>query len=100
VPAILTSWQPYALVLVGLSAVVFSQLAFRAGPLSAGLPVVVTVNPLLSVPIGAVLYGEHVDDSALGIAVECVFLGLLATATVVLVRLEQQASRRTHQHAG
>ncbi|HEX5116878.1 MAG TPA: DMT family transporter [Pseudonocardiaceae bacterium] len=92
--ALLASWQPYALVVVGLSGVVFSQLAFRSGPLSASLPVVATVNPVLGVLVGAFVYDENVRATGPALAVESASLVLLTVATLVLAT--QQAHGGAH----
>lgn len=92
--ALAENWQPYALLAVGLGGVVFSQLAFRSGPLSASLPLVVTVNPVLGVLVGAVVYDETVRDTGPALALEVAFLGLLVVATLVLTRLEQRENER------
>lgn len=92
--ALAESWQPYVLLAVGLGGVVFSQLAFRSGPLSASLPLVVTVNPVLGVLVGALVYDEAVRDSGPALALEVAFLALLVAATLVLTRLEQTANER------
>lgn len=94
--ALLGSWQPYALLVVGSAAVVFSQLAFRSGPLAASLPLVATVNPVLGVVIGAVVYDEGIRDSGPALAVEVAFLALLAIATLVLARLAQSETEPVH----
>lgn len=85
---LLTSWQPYLLVLVGLSGIVCCQVAFRAAPLATSLPVVNTVNPLLGIVAGAVIYHENVHYSGLPLLVETVCLGSLVAATLSLSRLE------------
>ncbi|HJP80738.1 MAG TPA: DMT family transporter [Pseudonocardiaceae bacterium] len=85
---LLTSWQPYVLVLVGLSGIVCCQVAFRAAPLATSLPVVNTVNPLLGIVAGAVIYHENVHYSGLPLLVETVCLGSLVAATLSLSRLE------------
>ncbi len=86
--ALLTSWQPYALVAVGLSGIVCCQVAFRAAPLATSLPVVNTVNPLLGIVAGAVIYHENVHYSGVPLLVEAVCLGSLVVATLSLSRLE------------
>ena len=95
--ALVTAWQPYALLLVGSAAIVFSQLAFRSGPLSASLPLVATVNPVLGILIGVVVYDEGIRDSGPALAVEIAFLALLVIATLVLARLEQRTSASRHR---
>lgn len=86
---LVTSWQPYALLVVGTGGVVFTQLAFRAGPLSASLPLIATVNPVLGVLIGAGVYDETIRDTGPALGVEVLCLLLLTAATLFLTRLEQ-----------
>lgn len=86
--ALLTSWQPYVLVVVGICAVVVTQVAYRRGPLSSSLPVTATVDPLLGVVIGVFVYDESVRESAPALAAEVVFLILLSVSTLVLARAE------------
>jgi hypothetical protein len=88
VVALLGHWQPYVLVLVGLSGITCSQVAFRAAPLATSLPVVNTVNPLLGIVAGALIYHENVHYSGLPLLVESVCLGSLVAATLSLTRLE------------
>jgi len=86
--AFVGSWQPYLLILVGLSGIACSQVAFRAGPLASSLPVVNTVNPLLGVVIGAMVYDESLRHSLPAVLAQVVCLGALALATVMLTRIE------------
>ena len=86
--ALLANWQPYALVAVGLGGIACSQLAYRAAPLSTSLPVVNTVNPLLGIVAGAVVYHENVHYSGLPLLVEALCLCSLVAATLSLSRLE------------
>jgi hypothetical protein len=56
---VLTSWQLYAVVGSGLIGLLLNQIAFRAGPLTASLPAIAIVDPLLSIAIGVLVYHEH-----------------------------------------
>jgi drug/metabolite transporter (DMT)-like permease len=85
---LLGNWQPYVLIVVGLSGIACSQVAFRAAPLATSLPVVNTVNPLLGIVAGALIYHENVRYSGLPLLVESVCLGGLVAATLSLSRLE------------
>lgn len=87
--ALLTNWQPYVLIVVGLGGIVCSQIAFRAAPLATSLPVINTVNPLLGIVAGAVIYHENVHYSGVPLLVEAVCLGSLVAATLSLSRLER-----------
>lgn len=86
--ALLTSWQLYVLLALGGIGLLLTQLAFRAGPLTASLPAISTVDPLLSVAIGVLVYDEHLSRGPLGGAVLAVLLALLVTAVVGLARVE------------
>lgn len=91
--AVLTAWQSYALIVAGLTALLFTQMAFQRGPLSASLPLVATINPVLGIVIGSVVYDENIRDSASALAAEVVFLVLLTAATLVLTRSEYSGGR-------
>ena len=74
----LTSWQLYTVVLVGVIGLLLSQLAFQAGPLTASLPAIATVDPLLSIVVGVLVYDEHIHRgpwSGLGLVVLMALLG-------------------------
>jgi hypothetical protein len=76
--AALTSWQLYTVVVVGAIGLFLSQLAFQAGPLTASLPAIATVDPLLSIVVGVLVYDEHIHRgpwSGLGLVVLMTLLG-------------------------
>jgi drug/metabolite transporter (DMT)-like permease len=79
-------WQVYALAVVGGSALVLSQVTFRAGPMTAGLPAINSVNPIASVLIGWAVFDEKFRVGVAPVAVEIILLSLVVTATVVLSR--------------
>lgn len=54
------AWQPYALAASAVASTVLTQSAFQAGPLVASLPILTVVDPLASLVIGAVMFGEGV----------------------------------------
>jgi drug/metabolite transporter (DMT)-like permease len=57
---LVTSWPPYALLLVGGAGIVLSQAAYQAGPLSGALPTLAITEPLAAVLFGVVAFGERV----------------------------------------
>jgi drug/metabolite transporter (DMT)-like permease len=85
----LTGWQSYALVIVGAFGLLFNQLAYQAGPLSASLPAVAVVDPLVAILLGITVFDEHLRHSLPAIIGEVVFLGLLAAGGINLARLER-----------
>jgi hypothetical protein len=58
----LTRWELYALVLAGLAGMLTAQSAFQAGSLSSSLPVLTALDPLASIAIGALAFGERLTD--------------------------------------
>jgi drug/metabolite transporter (DMT)-like permease len=85
----LTGWQSYALVIVGAFGLLFNQLAYQAGPLSASLPAIAVVDPLVAILLGITVFDEHLRHSLPAIIGEVVFLGLLAAGGINLARLER-----------
>lgn len=95
--AVVRSWQLYVLVVAGVVGLVLSQLAFQAGPLRASLPVISTVDPLLSIAFGVLVYGEHLRDGAGPVIAQTGCLLALLGAAVYLSRIRgvQEAAERT-----
>ena len=62
--AVFASWEPYALLVAGVTAMVLAQGAYRAGPLLTSLPIIDTVEPVGAVLIGATAFREHLGGSA------------------------------------
>ncbi len=83
---LITSWQLYALLAVGALGLLLNQLAFQAGPLSASLPAITVVDPLVAVLLGVVVYDEHLRHSPWAIAIEAGSLLLFSAATFALTR--------------
>jgi drug/metabolite transporter (DMT)-like permease len=86
--ALLTSWQPYLLVVAGGIGLVLAQLAFQSGPLTASLPAIATVDPLLSVAIGVWVYDERLNRGPWSVAAELGSLMLMSLAAVMLSRVQ------------
>ena len=77
--ALLTSWQLYTVFVIGVLGLLLNQLAFQAGPLTASLPAIATVNPLASIAIGVLVYDEtvrHSPEASLGLALLLLVLGI------------------------
>ncbi|WP_406831199.1 DMT family transporter [Pedococcus sp. KACC 23699] len=85
--AMLTSWQLPVLVACGVSGLLLAQLAFRSGPLHSSLSVIATVDPLLSVALGVVVYDEQLRTGVLAVAGQVVLLVALVIAASALSRL-------------
>ena len=83
---LLGSWPLWATLLVGAIGTVLNQLAFQAGPLSASLPVIQTVDPVLSLVFGVAVYDEQLRHGALSLGAEAVGLAAALVAAAVLSR--------------
>lgn len=86
--ALLTSWQPYVLIAAGAAGLLLSQLAFQAGPLTASLPAIATVDPLLSVALGVFVYDERLRPGLVAGAGDAAFLVALSAAAIFLSRVK------------
>jgi hypothetical protein len=86
--AVLTSWQLYAVLALGAIGLFLTQVAFQAGPLTASLPAISTVDPLLSIAIGVLVYDEHIHRGPLYGAVLLILMLVLATSVIQLGRIE------------
>src|SRR5262249_18394674 len=76
-------WQPYALVVCAVVAMVVVQSAFQAGPLRWSLPTLTVVDPVVSVAIGALALGDCISTAGAAPAFEVV--GLVAMACGVFL---------------
>ena len=86
VGVLLESWQIYAALGVGATGIFLSQLAYRAGPLSASLPALNSVNPLAGVAIGAVVFDERFRTGVVASGIEVAGLVIMTVAVVALSR--------------
>jgi len=77
--AVFTDWPVYALAIAGAASGVLVQTALRIGPLTVSQPLLVVVNPLVSVALSVWLFGEHFTDDPATISLGvCAFLGIVA----------------------
>ncbi|HET7173507.1 MAG TPA: DMT family transporter [Nocardioidaceae bacterium] len=77
----------YAWLASGFVGVVLTQLAYRAGPISAALPAVITVNPICSIVLGVVVGGDQLRQSPGAVVGEVVSFAVLAVAVGALARI-------------
>ncbi|MET9428932.1 MULTISPECIES: DMT family transporter [unclassified Streptomyces] len=83
--AVLTTWQPYAAMGVGLASFLLLQVTLRAGTLVASQPAMTLGDALLSVVLGVTLFAEKVH---LGwrVGFEVLALAILTAGCVHLAR--------------
>lgn len=82
--AVLGHWEPYAMLGVGITALVLSQSAFQAGSLAVSLPVIDTLEPIGAVLIGVVVFDEHLAASPPAILTQTVAAGAAVLGIVLL----------------
>lgn len=68
--AMLESWQPWVLVVVGAAGFMVSQSAYQAAPLASSLPIMDTIEPVSAVAYAAYVLHEHISLSGVDLGVE------------------------------
>ncbi|WP_326621884.1 DMT family transporter [Streptomyces decoyicus] len=82
--ALLTRWQPYAIVVLGVLALVFVQSAFESAPLRLSLPALTAAQPLAGIACGVGFLGDQLQVTAGALAWEVI--GIIAVvAGIVLI---------------
>jgi len=83
---LLSHWQPYAVVILGISSLLLSATAFKAGPLKASLPIMDTVEPVSGVLIGTAVFGERLATSPSGLTLQLAAAVVAVTGIIMLGR--------------
>jgi hypothetical protein len=89
--AVLECWQLYTVLVVGAVGLMLNQLAFQSGPLTASLPAIATVDPLLSIVVGVLIYDEHIHRGPWAGFGFLALMLLLAVAVVELGKVDVDA---------
>jgi drug/metabolite transporter (DMT)-like permease len=77
--ALFSSWFIYVTLIAALLGVLFPLMAFRAGPITASFPAVMSLNPIVATLLGMYLFGEVLQGGALNI------LMMIVSAVVIFV---------------
>jgi drug/metabolite transporter (DMT)-like permease len=85
---LLESWQPYVLAVGGVSGMILSQSAFQAGPLDASLPALSASDPIISVVIGVIAFGEAVRGGPLLTSLEVISFAAIVVGIFMLAHTE------------
>src|SRR5437763_2754920 len=72
-----TSWKPYSLAAGGISGTVIDQSAYQAGPLYWSLPILTVTDPVVSIAIGAFVFGEGIEIHGLAPFIEAIALAVM-----------------------
>jgi drug/metabolite transporter (DMT)-like permease len=77
-------WPVYALAATGLAAELLNQAALHVGPLSVSQPLIVIVDPIVSIALSVWVYAETFTESVPRLAVGAfAFAGMCVAATVL-----------------
>jgi drug/metabolite transporter (DMT)-like permease len=79
-------WPVYALAGAGLGAEVFHQTTLKVGPLSVSQPLLVIVNPIVSIALSVWIFQEHFVPDAARLAVGSVAFAAMCGAVFLLTR--------------
>jgi drug/metabolite transporter (DMT)-like permease len=85
---LLKSWELYVLVVAGVGGMLLAQSAFQAGPLDASLPVLTVVDPVVSIAIGALAFGEGIRTGALPSVLELAGIAAMSVGVFMLSHAE------------
>ena len=83
---VLSTWPLYALLGLGAVGLVINQLAYQAAPLRVSLPVVTTVDPIVSLLIGIAVFDEPFRTGVPYLVGEAAGLAVVIVAAVALSR--------------
>ncbi len=94
---LLHTWPVFALLAVGLPSVVVAQWAFQSGSLSACLPAMTMMEPVVAVVLGALGFSEQLDGTVPGRTGQLLGLLLTLAAVVRLARLQSEQEKQRSQ---
>lgn len=92
---LLAAPELYACATLALAGTVFQQLSFRAGALTASLPTMTVLEPVVAATLGMVLLGEVLKPDSEGVVILVVAVVALITAVAALSRDQAAAEDET-----
>ncbi|WP_225636702.1 DMT family transporter [Streptomyces solaniscabiei] len=81
---LLTGWQPYAVLVLGVTGLVLVQSAFETAPLRRSLPALTAAQPLAGIACGVGFLGDRLRTDAGALAWEAGGLAAVVTGIVLL----------------
>ncbi|MDA8392443.1 MAG: DMT family transporter [Actinomycetota bacterium] len=84
--SLVTTWQPYVVVLCALYGLLLAQDAYKSAPLPVTLPPLTILEPVAGVVIGAAAFEEHLRTSGLAPLWEAVGIVAMVVGGVALAR--------------
>lgn len=96
---LLTSWQPWVLLVSGIYGLVLAQSSYEAGTLQMSLPSMTVSEPVIGILIGVIALDEPLRTTALHVAGETVGGIVMILGTYLLARSPLVVGRRHHDLA-
>ncbi|MEV4439350.1 DMT family transporter [Streptomyces sp. NPDC049577] len=85
-PAVVTSWQPYGVLVIGITALVLVQSAFETAPLRMSLPALTAAQPLAGIVCGVGFLGDKLRMTPGALAWEAAGLAAIVVGIVLIGR--------------
>jgi hypothetical protein len=76
----------YGLIVAGIVSTILSQAALHYGPLAVSQPMMLIVNPVVSIVLSVWIFGEHFTGGPLQIAVAVIGFMAMGVGVVFLAR--------------
>ncbi|MET8453317.1 DMT family transporter [Streptomyces sp. NPDC005209] len=93
---VLTSWQPYGVLVIGVTGLILVQSAFETAPLRMSLPALTAAQPLAGILCGVGFLGDRLRTDTGALAWEAAGLAAVVTG-IVLLGLHPAMPRGTTQ---
>jgi hypothetical protein len=77
-------WPVYALAVGGLAAELLNQVTLHVGPLSISQPVIVVVDPIVSIALSVWIYAETFSEDALRLGISAAAFAAMCVSVIVL----------------
>ena len=84
--SLLANGAVYGVVVAAAVGIVLTQAALHHGPLAVSQPLMVTVDPFVSILLGVWLYGEEFVDDAVRVVFAAVGFAMIVVGVVFLTR--------------
>ena len=86
VAGMFSHWPVYALAVGGLAAEILQQTTLHVGPLSVSQPLLVIVDPIVSIALSVWIFDEYFTENALRLTLGSVAFVTMCASVVVLTR--------------
>lgn len=83
VSAVLGEWPVYALALSAIAGALLVQAALHVGPLSISQPLMVVINPIVSIALSVLVFDEHFTDDTSAILLAACSFAAMAVGVVL-----------------